>query len=373
VVDGLTRVELQLGAEYQVDQEQRDPSQADPDPLVGRLGYESFPGVWSGRVLGVYWPGSAVIQLNAFVFEPDAPLREIWEPMLRLQALSTLVHEVGHHFDHTMRVARGRWLAHGHDRVEMYAEDRQQVWLHAAVVPYLRAAYPADVARLEAWIGHHGGVRIPLEVLADDPRATRKDGHFSVNATIWSMQLFMQGLVKLVADGVQLDECRVAFARDLHYREMYYEALQGLNRVLADEPRHVGARTLRADILEHQGHSEEALAIAREVLGDAPDCGDAWEVVTDALESLERWGEMRSAADRLVELYADDKWRRFHALDQRARAALALGDVEAASADLARMEGDYPQRSKAKSVQRLRTSIEQAARQAAADVNSSTS
>lgn len=363
VVDGLTRVELQLGAEYQVAREREDPVLADPDPLVGRLGYETYPGVWCGRVLGTYSPDTAVIRVNAYVFDAAAPLRDVWETMLRLHALSTLVHEVGHHHDHTMRVARGRWLAQGVERVEIYAEDRQHVWLQLAVVPYLREAYPANVEHLESWIAFHGGVRLSLEMLADDPRGTRKGGYVNVNASFWSMHEFVEGLVKQVIGGTPLQDCRTMFARDLHYRELYEEAHRSLNVVLREEPEHATALTLRADILVHQDRNAEALAIVDAVVARTPDYADAWEVAADAYEGLARWREMHDAASRLVRLYEGDRWPRFHALMQRATAGIRLGDLEGARADFALLDAEYPQRMNVTWVKRIRAELDRAGAQ----------
>lgn len=369
ILDGLGRVELQLGAEYQVDYERRNPSVAEPDPLVGRLGWEGFPGVWSGRILGTYHHRGAVVRINAYVHEDRAPLREVWGILLKLQALSTLVHEVGHHYDHTMRVARGRWLARGEEQVEMYAEDRQHAWVRSAVLPYLRAAYAPEVERLEEWVGHHGGVRLPLEVLAGDPRGTRKGGGIGLNETLWSMHALVESLVGDVAKGTPLQACRVGFARFLHYRDDYEEALRSLAVVLSEEPGRVDALTLRADIYVHQGRDAEALELARGVLARVPEHAEAWEVVADACEALERWEEMHAAASRMVALYATERWRRFGALLQRARASVRLGARDEARADLATLEREFPKRMGGRRVQQLRAELDaaDAATSAAAD------
>lgn len=372
VLDGLGRVELQVGLEYNREYERTDPGGAEPDPILGRPGWEGFPGVWSGRVLGTYHAAGAVVRVNAHVYEATAPLREVWEILLRLDALSTLVHEVGHHYDHTMRVARGRWLAHGEDPVEMYAEDRQHVWLQMAVLLYLRAAYPAEVERVERWVAHHGGVRLPLEALAGDPRGTRKGGAMSLNATVWSMGALLKDLFRDVARGEPLQACRTSFARFLHYRDEYAEAHRCLDTVLAEEPGHVEALTMRADILVHEGREAEALAIVLAQLERVPDDADVWEVAADAYEGLERWTDARAAATRLVALHASDRWRRYHALLQRARMAVRVGAIAEARADLATLEAEYPKRMQVKRVLQLRAELEAAATVAAGDVNTGT-
>ena len=359
VPDGLARVELRLGAETQREHEMRDPGGCTPDPFVGRLGYEWFPSVYVGRVLGTYSPDTAAIRLNAFVYHAATPLREVWEILLRLRALATLAHEVGHHHDHTMRVARGRWIAHGDERIEMYAEGREHAWVQGVVVPYLRRAYPVEVERVERWVAHHGGVTLSLESLADDPRGTLKGGGVSLNVAVWSMAQALDRLVRDVLAGEPLSACRVHFARELHYREMYDEALASLARVLADEPSHAEALPLRADIFEHQGRYEEALAVAEGVLADDAGYADAWEVAADALEGLGRWAELRVVADRLVELYRcpDDRPWLMQALFQRALACIRSDDHAAAAADLDAIEASSPTRWQLRRLGRLRAEL----------------
>jgi predicted Zn-dependent protease len=183
------------------------------------------------------------------------------------------------------------------------------------------------------------------------------------------MHSLLEDLVGDVAKGEPLQTCRVGFARFLHYRDEYEEALRSLDVVLSEEPGHVDALTLRADIYVHQERDVEALEIARGVLTRVPEHADAWEVVADACEALERWDEMHAAACRMVALYTTEKWRRFSALLQSARASVRLGALAEARADLATLEGEYPERMRVKRVQQLRAELDAVATTASDDVN----
>jgi hypothetical protein len=169
VINGITRIELSLGrAPAEHAGEEADPV----DPLIGRAGIEVVPGVYSSRVLGTYTLDGGRIRLFAYIYDPDRADRGVFELYLRLRQLATFMHELGHHQNESTRVARGRWRADVHDEHEMYAEAVQYAWTADVVVPYLEEAYPVEVAALRSWMIQHGGIALPLEVLAGDPRTT---------------------------------------------------------------------------------------------------------------------------------------------------------------------------------------------------------
>lgn len=120
--DGLTAVHLCLGAEHQ-DLDDGD----DPDPLSGRLGVEFAAGVYTGGCYGCYYPHSAKIFIFSWVFSADNALAKIMMPYLRLYSLSTLLHELAHHFDQRDRLVRSRWSASDIINVGRYAEARQHI------------------------------------------------------------------------------------------------------------------------------------------------------------------------------------------------------------------------------------------------------
>ncbi|MFC1834091.1 hypothetical protein ACFL2Q_05070 [Thermodesulfobacteriota bacterium] len=100
VTEGLADVVLSLGGG----------ADGEPDPYTERYGCEILPGVFSG-LQGRYYPGDAVIEIHAYVYDSNLADREMWELYLRLRMLSTLVHEFGNHYDHAHRETRGPWFA----------------------------------------------------------------------------------------------------------------------------------------------------------------------------------------------------------------------------------------------------------------------
>jgi tetratricopeptide (TPR) repeat protein len=325
VIDGLAGVDLRLGA---ADQEETgdDVPPDHRDPIVGRLGFEVLPGYWGGYVLGKYRADSAIIEVYAYVYAEGAPYSE-WVPLyLRLCALTTLVHEIGHHDDSTARVARGRWLGDDPDKREIYADGREHAWTRSVVVPYLERAYPAERAALDAWLLRHGGLTLPLHDLLDDPPTKRR--------LIFGVGGALKALCAAVARGEPEDVTHVEMARELHYAERYAEARAILAGVLARVPEHAPALVLGADIDVHEGAYERAAEVCRAVLSRAPTFFDAWEVLADAERARRRWAEVRDAATATMRLRPAGGPEWSAALRERARALLELSDDDALLADL---------------------------------------
>ncbi|MCP4247309.1 MAG: hypothetical protein GY778_09705, partial [bacterium] len=174
--DALTLIELCLGKGYQKQQTGELYATAVPDPHTGRIGHELIPGYFSGTSHGHYACETPIIRLFAYVYALSAPFRREIELFCKMLMLSTFVHELAHHHDFSMRVARERWLADQDDKLEMYAEQIQHEWVQQFVVPYLLETYPEEVAALDRWITHYGGAKIPLSMLAGDPRKTAVRG-----------------------------------------------------------------------------------------------------------------------------------------------------------------------------------------------------
>lgn len=343
VATGLKAIVCELGAEVQraYEEEEGYVGSRSVDPWVGRAGSDWCPGIWMGHIHGQYEPWSATIRLFGHVYDPARRDLDLLEPYLKLSMLQTFVHEVAHHHDATQRVARGRWLAHDRTQVEDYAERLEFDWVRTCVVPYLSQVYPAEVRNLEAWIDRHGGVAIPLEVLAS------ADSRFAVDARgvrmIFPLRGAFEHLIEDVAGGADLAKTRVGFARELHYAEHYDEAIAALETVLTVHPRHVEARTLMADILVHLERWGEAAALARAVLATAPDHVGAWEVLGDACFAQRDWRAMADAADRALALLPEAErtspWHRERALMNRARARIELGRLDDALEDVAALDG----------------------------------
>ncbi|MCX6595515.1 MAG: hypothetical protein NTV70_04015 [Acidobacteria bacterium] len=117
VTDGLSGIVLGLGTHAQ----REDAHIWEPDPVTGRLGVELVQGLYSGWIFGTYESTTCRIDLFAFVAYPSKPSLMPTTAYLKLQCLSTFVHEIAHHVDHTERVARGRWLANETEKLEDFA------------------------------------------------------------------------------------------------------------------------------------------------------------------------------------------------------------------------------------------------------------
>jgi hypothetical protein len=187
--DGLGAIVL--GRTRDVDDDDDDPDAGgDRDPYTGAPGQLILPGVYAKRILGTYTPRRAEILLGAYVYDA-ATLAEARAKrlLMKLWALTTLVHELGHHHDYVARIARGRWRADELAKVERYAEARSHADVATAVLPYLAAAHADEVAYLRGWLLTHGGLDTPLATLIDDPRTTLADGtrgSAGPSATRWS-------------------------------------------------------------------------------------------------------------------------------------------------------------------------------------------
>jgi hypothetical protein len=336
VTDGLARIELRLGA---LTQEEQAESTDRRDPHVGRLGVERFPGAWSGRVLGRYGPDAAEIELFACVHDPAHPLRSAWEPLMRLDVLSTLAHEVAHHHDHTCRKARGRWRASGWERVERYAEERQDAWTREIIIPYLRERYGDEIRGVERWVERYGGISLSFEELFDDPRVTAWRGTRSAATVLFRMDEALRGLMEDVLAGKPEWEYRLGFATELHYQDRFTDALGMVDAILRERPGEVPALTLRADLLVHLERHAEALAVAEPLAAADPTFADAWEVVVRASARTGDWPRAEAAATRLLEIAEADRdaWKRNTALLYRAEARLRQGDRDGARTDLDRI------------------------------------
>ncbi len=337
VTDGLARVEMRLGRETQAELAAAEPGGEEPDPFTGRLSYPHFPGTWCGRIRGRYRPGAAAIELYAYAADPAHPLRAMWAPLLRLEALSVLAHEVAHHHDHAERVARGRWLAADREAVERYAETMQHEWTHAVVLPYLRERYPAEVTATERWVARYGGIALPFEQLADDPRATGRGGWVHAERLLWPTSGALRELANAFDRGEPAWACRRRFAGELYLQSRYDDVLAVIARVLRARPGDAETLLLKAKALLQLDRGAEALRIARRLVERDPADERAWEVAADACEALGRWGEAETAYARRLEL-ADGDVAVHAVLLDRARMRIRRGHPAGARADLERID-----------------------------------
>ena len=331
VINGISSIDLCLGAEYIAENcDDRDP---DPDPLTGRLSSESQPGVYRGHILGTYSPSSARIRIFADVYKPDLPQREMWEFYFRLRMLSVFVHEVAHHFDNTKRIARGRWLADTEEKNEIFAEHIEHKWTQEYVVPYLEKTYPHELRLLNEWFEYHAGILLPLATLAGDARTTIKGGKIRI-AGLFGISGAIESLVEEVANGNDVIQTRLQFARELHWGEYYAEALAIIEQVLQESNDNLEALTLQADIYEHQERYSEARALAEKVIAIDAKYLDAWLVLADVYEAEKNWLLLAETATQAAALSSQYKHRWARILRQRILAKIELGDLAGAEADI---------------------------------------
>ncbi len=329
--DGLGAIVL--GRTRDVDDDDDDPDAGgDRDPYTGAPGQLILPGVYAKRILGTYTPRRAEILLGAYVYDA-ATLAEARAKrlLMKLWALTTLVHELGHHHDYVARIARGRWRADELAKVERYAEARSHADVATAVLPYLAAAHADEVAYLRGWLLTHGGLDTPLATLIDDPRTTLADG---TRGFRWTISDALVTLFEDVEAGRDPFATRVEFARQLHYRGEYALPRAILAGVLADHPGDVDALTMLADIEVHEGAYADAEARCRDVLAGAPHHGEAWIALTDALVDRQRWDDVVATTTAALAAATITNQDLAHVVRYRARARLELGAYDAAAHDL---------------------------------------
>jgi hypothetical protein len=334
--DGIAGIVLQLPERDEPD-DGTDARSEVYDPYLGRLRGEVVPGVYGGSLLGTYDPAGAIITLHAYVYDPAIRDRQIVEIWLRLRMLATFMHELGHHEESTAIGDRARWRKDGLIASEAHAETIEHAWTRDVVVPFLEEVDPLGVAALRTWLETHGGIALPLEVLAGDPRTTRPEE--AGERVFFGPDGAFESLVEAVWRGDPPIATQLRFATELHYGLNYDEALEIIARVLTRHPDHAEALVLRADIFVHQERLDDADAIATALLLRDPARGDAWEVIADVARARGDWARLEAAATQLIAWFAGTA-SLSHALAQRVRARIELADWDGAAADLAAMEAE---------------------------------
>jgi hypothetical protein len=327
ILEGLSEIVFSLGREVQ---EKRDDTRHyDPDPWTGRRGSEIFPGVYGAYVLGLYDNNPCRITLHAFVYNPSTPSVLPVTAYLKLRSLSTFVHEVAHHFDHTQRASRGRWIALDgvEQEVERFAEHCQHEWTQNCVVPYLEKTYPKDVGALLDWVHNNGGVGLTLGELISDPRS---DVNWLIH--IFTVERALQQLAEDVAAGKPSLECKLDFATELHFCERYERALEVISAILKEQPGNEEALSLRADIWNHQEKHAEAEQLALELIARNPQNQRARLELVAAYEGLKKWDLIIAAATENSQIFADE-YDKLNAVLHRCKALWRLGRLEESEAD----------------------------------------
>lgn len=335
MADGLGLVELSLGRRMQERTDEGRAGHLEDDPYTGRLGHQILPNMWTGQVYGDYVARKARIRIFAFVYPPDLPDLTVWHFWMRLHALGTLVHEVGHHFDNTVRRREARASRDPRNAGEVYAEASAYDLVRRCVVPYLEEAYPSACGAFLDWVEHHGGVRLPLATLAGDPRITARGGGWTERG-IMSLATVIRGLATEVSHGRHPLATRLSFAEAIHHRGLYDEAHAVIAGVLAKKTACVEALSLQAHIYHDQELHDRAREVAERVVAMDDTDVRAWTALLHTYEAQEEWILVLAATARLFDLHGGSRTAPNPL--RRATAWLRLGDVASAEQEIATAE-----------------------------------
>jgi tetratricopeptide (TPR) repeat protein len=327
VLDSLNGISLSLGVEYQRDRAKEWPER---DPIIGRFGDEGLPGIYSGLILGVYFGYARRIQVYGFV--SAEPVAEQWALYLRLQMLSTLVHEVAHHEDLTKGRARDRWLGDDEHKLEWYAESRQLVWVETVVIPYLQETYPAEVAHLEDWMRQHVGMVLSLRILAGDARIRAKPhGKYYWHNTFGSSADAFEKFVRAMDAGQDVTEARLELAIGLHRAEELDYAQEIIALILAEHPDHIPALVRKGWICREQQRYEEAFHALEHAHGLEPANNKVLAEWANVYADIGSWDRVLVLTTDVINSLPDRPVRRDAMTRRRmrtlqARAYIALGE-----------------------------------------------
>lgn len=328
--DGLSSIRLGLVKEEMREYARR--GKYTRDPWLGRMSSEYLPGIYGGATWGTYNPVNGDITLHAFVYDAKAlPMpRPICELYLRLQMLSTLVHEVAHHHDCTQRIARGRWMSDRKGNDENYAEKTEYRWAHEIVLPYLAETYPREVRALCLWVARKGGWKPPFNFFVEDERKTDRNGYGSWSYS--SVDAFESWLCQLPSCTTPL-AVRTAFAWELRNCDRSSKGLVILDRLLKQHPTDCTALVHRARILSEEGRNKEAFETASRAVELYPEDAETLSIYVSTLFTQKMWAELLVCCERAEQVpKALSRQRLAHC---RATAYCALGNEAAMNAALA--------------------------------------
>lgn len=282
---GVSRIQLVTGrVEFDKDDEHDDEPR---DPFIGRRGLQRFPGVWSSYVYGRFRTETGLVSLYAFVVDlaalpmPVAACRHY----LRLQALTTLVHELAHHHDLIRRASRPRWTPVDDDLAEDYAEAMAVRWTIDAVLPWLAAQYAGEQRALLSWLHERAGVPVPIEFLAGVRQS-------STDVLMSAPEAFEDWLQEDAS--AQEPDARLGLATRALYVRDGELCLAIVEEILVRYPKDVEARVHRAHVLVGLKRFDDAIAQADELIADEAETEEGWSAKAWALEK-------QRLTDRLIE------------------------------------------------------------------------
>ncbi len=331
VLSGIDSIILCLGKEYQekckdeYDEEVRD-------PYKGRISCDDNGIFYASPVSGTYFPDTCKIFLYAYVYDKTNLKLEIIELFLRLQMLSTFVHEAAHHDDNMRRTGRGRWLGLNEWKCEDYAELKQMEWSKEVILPYLSDQYPYEYDNLTRWIEKHGGVKFPLGVLAGESKRRRIGDMVKL---VFSASSAVEELFLNVINDKSPREAMFEFARSLHYGDYYEECLISLDSLLDENPHDTEVMGIKADTFIHLERYNEAETMALECLSMDRNNTDALEALCDVQQHMKDWNALIETCARGIEAIQTagedtEHWEIRVFVEMKIIAALHLGEFNLA-------------------------------------------
>jgi len=326
LTDGLDSIHLELGKEIQEElDEENFGMEPEPDPFLGRKGYEIIPGIYMSRCRGVYEPWTNRIRIFGYVYD-QIPHQQVIELHLRLQMLSVLAHELAHHQDCFRRFKHGKWAYSQTAKGENYADINEYTIFHRYIIPYIEETYPRQIEELNRWIKHYGGIPLPLCMFADDRRDTIKGNKIKLIALFGNV---FENLITDVLDGLDLTYTHIRLANHLHYLEQYDLSLKILDKILKQDRHNLDALTLKADIFVHLKLYDKAFAVAKSAISIEKKCGAALVIIAYIYLQQKQWPPLLKITNRLVKLYeGQNRIRHTKAIALRARAKYHSKDFD---------------------------------------------
>ncbi|MFZ5987663.1 MAG: tetratricopeptide repeat protein [Bacillota bacterium] len=325
IVDGLKCIELKFG----YGKEKEYDELPDPDPYTGRPGFEILPGVFQPKVLGIYTSKEKIIEIYSYVYK-NIPDFKMWNVCLKIYMFMTLAHELSHHFDFQSRMGRGRWLDRNRDKIEAYAESIEHKWLCDVILPYIEETYKEEINELNEWVLRNVGIRLPLSILAGDPRKTLKNGLVKI---AFAENEYFFDFVKEIYEGKPTAEARINLARGFHYADLYDRALDIIETILELDPKNIEALTLKADTFVHQEKYTEAEKIAKKVLSISMDEFDAWYILSEIYFEQSEWKKLLKVSEHALRL-STKFWHRDRIVLYQVKAIIEIGELNAAEEKL---------------------------------------
>jgi hypothetical protein len=297
VLTDINSIVFCLGKEYQ--EESTDEYDEEVrDPYTGRLSCDDNGLVYSSPVRGTYFPGTCKIFLYAYVYDKKEIDLEIIEPFLRLQMLSTFVHEAAHHDDKMRRTRRGRWIGINEYKCEDYAELKEMEWSQKVIIPYLLHRYPSEYDNLSKWIKEYGGVSFPLVTQAGESKGRQIDDKVNI---LFSASSPVEELFVNVFNGKAQRETMLEFAKALHFRDYYEECLEALESLIAKNPQDTEVMGIKADTFIHMEKYYEAELTAQECLSIEWDNTAAVEALCDVHQHRKDWKALMETSQRGID------------------------------------------------------------------------